>query len=48
MEQIPEGTHIPNKKCTKKTSWQVMAANLHGKKVHIHQNDEIMYVFISI
>ncbi len=44
-EQIPKGVHIPNKKCTKRTSWQAMVVNLHGKKMHIHQDDEIRYVF---
>ncbi len=37
--------HIPKKKCTKKTNQQAMVANLCGKKVYIHQDDEIRYVF---
>jgi len=45
QEQILERIHIPNKNHTKITSQQIMVANLHGKKVHSHQDDEIMYVF---
>jgi hypothetical protein len=30
----------------KRTSWQVMVANLHGKKMCIHQDEEISCVFI--
>jgi hypothetical protein len=44
QEQIPERIHIPNKNHTKITSQQIMVANLHGKKVHSHQDDEIRYV----
>ncbi len=36
------------KKCTKRTSWQAMATNLHGKKVHTYQDGEIRYVFTPI
>jgi hypothetical protein len=32
----------------KKTSRQIMVANLCGKKVLIHQDGEIQYVFIPI
>ncbi len=32
----------------KRTSQQAMAVNLSGKKVRIHQDDEIRYVFILI
>jgi hypothetical protein len=32
----------------KKTSRQAMATSLCGKKVHIHQDDEIRYVFTPI
>jgi hypothetical protein len=38
--------YIPNKKHTKKTSWQVMIANLLGKKLRTHKDDEVRYVFI--
>jgi hypothetical protein len=33
QDQIPKKVHIPNKKRTKRTNWQAMVANLHGKKV---------------
>jgi len=29
----------------KRTSWQTMATSLHGKKMRIHQDDDIRYVF---
>jgi hypothetical protein len=32
----------------KKTSLQARLANLHEKRVHIHQDDEIRYVFTPI
>jgi hypothetical protein len=36
QEQIQKRVCSPNKKRTKKTSWQAMATNLCGKKMHIH------------
>jgi hypothetical protein len=47
-EQILERVHIPNKKHTKKIGWQAMVTNLHGGKMHTHQDDEIKYVFTPI
>ncbi len=48
QEQIIKKVHIPNKKRTKRTSWQTMVANLHVKKMHTYQDDEIRYVFTPI
>jgi hypothetical protein len=31
-----------------KTSQQAMATNMHGKKMRIHTDDEVRYVFIPI
>jgi hypothetical protein len=45
QEHIPNRVHIHNKKCTKRTSWHVMATNLHGKKMCTYQDDEVRYVF---
>ncbi len=45
QEQILEKVHIPNKKHTKRTSWQTMVANLRVKKMRTYQDDEIKYVF---
>jgi hypothetical protein len=43
-EQIPTKVHIPNKKRSKRRNQQVMVTNLRGKKVQIHENDEVRYV----
>jgi hypothetical protein len=45
QELIPEKVHIPNMKRVKRTSQQAMGANMHGKKVRTHQDDEVRYVF---
>ncbi len=45
QKQIPKRVHIPNKKRKKRTSWQVMATHVRGKKVQTHQDDEVRYVF---
>jgi len=48
QEQTPERIHIPNKKRRKKKSQQVMVANLCGKKMRTHEDDEVRYVFTPI
>ncbi len=45
QDLIPKKVYILNKKRTKKKNQQVMAINLHGKKVQIHQDDEVTYIF---
>jgi len=48
QDHIPDKVHILNKKCMKRTNWQVMVANLRGKKVRTHEDDEVRYVFTPI
>ncbi len=48
QEQTPEKVHIPNKKHIKRKNQQVMATTLQGKKVQIHQDDEVRYIFTPI